>query len=75
MTNHVERITLIVKLGSSLCDYSDAYIVAKVIITVVNTAAALAGANNVDKKGIFKNSALFTSCISKINNPQIDDAQ
>ena len=27
------------------------------------------------KKVIFKNCALFTSCISKINNPQIDNAE
>ena len=36
-------------LKSSLCDYSDAYIVAKGTITVSNTAAEDAAANNTNK--------------------------
>ena len=55
-------------LRSILCDYSDAYILAKGNITVNNTAAAGAAANNAAKKVIFKNCASLTSCISKINN-------
>ena len=55
-------------LRSSLCDYSDAYILVKGNITVNNTAGAGANANNTNKKVIFKNGAPFTSCISKINN-------
>ena len=62
-------------LRSSLCDYSDAYIVAKGNITVNNTAAEGASANNTNKKVIFKNCAPFTNCMSKINNKQIDDAK
>ena len=62
-------------LRSSLCDYSDAYILAKGTKTVANTAAAGQAANNVDKKVIFKNCAPFPSCINRINNTQIDDAQ
>ena len=62
-------------LRSSLCDYSDACIPVKWNITVNNTAADGAAANNTDKKVIFKNCAPFTSCISKINNAQIDNAQ
>ena len=62
-------------LRSSLCDYSDAYILAKGNITVNNTAADGAAANNTDKKVIFKNCAPFTNCISKINNTQIDNAE
>ena len=62
-------------LRSSLCDYSDAYILAKGNITVNNTAAAGASANNTNKKVIFKNCAPFTNCISKINNTQIDNAE
>ena len=58
-------------LRSSLCDYSDAYILVKGNITVNNTAAA----NNTNKKVIFKNCAPFTNCISKINNTQIDNAE
>ena len=57
-------------LRSSLCDYSDAYILVKGNITVNNTAAAGADANNTNKKVIFKNCAPFTDCISKINNIQ-----
>ena len=41
-------------LRSSLCDYSDAYILVKGNITVNNTAAAGAAANNINKKVIFK---------------------
>ena len=62
-------------LKSSLCDYSHAYILIKVTITVNNTAAAGAAANNTNNKVIFKNCAPFTNCISEINNTQIDNAQ
>ena len=62
-------------LKSSLCDYSDAYILVKGTISVTNTAAADAAANNINKKVIFKNSAPFTNCISEINNMQIDNAK
>ena len=61
-------------LKSSLCDHSDAYLLAKGNIIVNNTAAA-ADATNANKKVIFKNCAPFTSCISKINNEQIDNAE
>ena len=61
-------------LRSSLCDYSDIYILVKRNITVNNTAADGAAANNTNKKVIFKNCAPFTNCISKINNTQIDNA-
>ena len=62
-------------LRTSLCDYSDAYILVKGTITVSNTAAADADANNTNKKVIFRICAPFTTCISRINNTQIDDAQ
>ena len=62
-------------LRSSLCDYSDAYILVKGNITVNNTAAAGADANNNNKKVVFKNCAPFTNCISKINNADIDNAK
>ena len=62
-------------LRSSLCDYSDAYILVKGNISVNNTAGAGAAANNTNKKVIFKNCAPFTNCISKINNTQIDNAE
>ena len=44
-------------------------------ISVNNTAAAGADANNTNKIVIFKNCAPFTNCISKINNEQIDNAE
>ena len=62
-------------LRSILCDYSDAYILVKEKITVNNTAADGAAANNSSKKVIFKSCAPFTSCISKRNNTQIDNAE
>ena len=46
-------------LKSSLCDYSDAYVLVKRTITVPNTAAA----NDGDKKVILKTCAPFTDCI------------
>ena len=61
-------------LKSGLCDYSDAYILVKGTISVNNTAAQSATANNTNKKVIFKNCTPFTNCISKINNTQIDKA-
>ena len=62
-------------LKSSLYDYSDAYILVKGTITVNNTAAADADANNTNKKVIFKNCTPLTNCISEINNTQVDNAK
>ena len=62
-------------LKSSLCDYSDAYILVKRTNSVNKTAAQGAAANNINKKVIFKNCAPFTNCISEINNTQIDNAK
>ena len=64
-------------LKSSLCDYSDAYILVKGTITV-NGARADAAARQADErdKGVaFKNCAPFTNCISEINNTQVDNAK
>ena len=60
-------------LKSTLCDYSDAYILVKGNITVNNTAADSAAANNTNKKVIYKNCALLTNCISEINNNTQED--
>ena len=62
-------------LKSSLCDYSDAYILVKGTITVNNTAAQDAAANDTNKNVIFKNCAPFTNCINEINNTQIGNAK
>ena len=58
-------------LNSSLCDYSDAYILVSETITVAVLAAGK-GNNNVEV--VFKNCVPFTDFISKINNTQIDNA-
>ena len=61
-------------LKSSLCNYSDAYILVKGTITVPNTAAGDVDANNPKKKVIFKNCAPFINCIREINNTQVNNA-
>ena len=62
-------------IRSSLYDYSDAYIFVKGTTTVPNTAAAGAVVNNTNKKVVFKNCAPFSSCITEINNTQVDYAK
>ena len=72
-------------LRSDLCDYSDAYILVNSTITVTadaypaNPPNPNANANNIrDKRNrpvILKNNALFISCITKINNELIEDAE
>ena len=60
-------------LKSSLCDYSDAYILVKGKIAVTGEAARQADER--DKGVAFKNSASFISCKSDINNVEIDYCQ
>ena len=62
-------------IRSNLCNYSDAYILDKGTITDPNTAAVGATVNDTNKKVVFKNCAPFTSCITKINNTQVDYAE
>ena len=62
-------------LRSSLCDYSDAYILVKRTVTGENKAARDQQNNVANKKVILKNCAPFTNCINRINNIQVDDAQ
>ena len=57
-------------IRSSLCDYSDAYIIVKGTITLAPATAA--APNNANKKVIFKDCVLFTNCISRTNNTQVD---
>ena len=61
-------------LRSSLCNYSDAYILVKGTITGRNTAAQGQTNNTTNKEVIVKNCALYPNCISRINNTQVDDA-
>ena len=64
-------------LKSSLCDYSDAYILVKGKITITGAGdnAAARQTDERDKGVVFKNCAPFTNCISEINNTQIDNAK
>ena len=57
-------------LRSDLCDFSDAYIVVKGIIGVINPDNAKR-----NKAVAFKNNTPFINCISKINGVQIDNAE
>ena len=60
-------------LSSDLCDYSDAYIFVKGTIDLLADGANENG--KAEKNVMFKNSALFRSCISKINSTLIDNAE
>ena len=62
-------------LKSSLCGYSNAYILLKGSITVPNKAAAAEVVNNGNKNLILKNCARFTDCIREINNTQVDSVK
>ena len=62
-------------LKSCLCDYNDVYILVNGTITMPNTAAANANANNTGKKVILKIYAPFTDCVSEIINTQVDNVK
>ena len=64
-------------LKSSLCDYSDAYVLVKGRITIAGEGdnAATRHLDERDKGVAFKNCAPFINCISEINNAQIDNAK
>ena len=61
-------------LTSSLCDFSDSYILVKGTITFARVAAP-APADNTGEEVVFKNCAPFTNCINEISNRQIDNAK
>ena len=72
-------------LKSSLCDYSDAYILVKGRITITGVGDTAANRQEDERndgvKGernngvIFKNCALFNNCKSVINNTERDSAK
>ena len=64
-------------LKSSLCNYSDAYILIKGTITITGAGADAAArqADERDREVVFKNCAPFTNCISEINNTQVGNAK
>ena len=62
-------------LRSSLCYYSDVYILFKGTLTVENMADSDVAGNNTNKKVIFKSWAPFADNITEINNTQVDHAK
>ena len=56
-------------LRSSLCDYSDVFILVSGTIRVV--AALAAGGRNNNIQVVFKTYAPFTNCLSEVNNTEI----
>ena len=64
-------------LKSSLCDYSDAYILVKGRITITGAGGTVANrqADERNKGVVFKNCAPFTNCKNEINNTEIDNAR
>ena len=63
-------------LRSNLCDYAESYILVKGTITITGAGddAAARQADERNKGATFKNCALFTKCISRIINANIDNA-
>ena len=62
-------------LRSDLCDYADAYVLVNGVITVNGIVNGVE--NEIirrDRKLILKNNAPFTSCMTRINNELIEDA-
>ena len=57
-------------LKSSLCDYSDAYIIVKGTTAVLNTVSQDTHSNNNKKNIIIKNCAPFIDSISEMNTTQ-----
>ena len=53
-------------LKSNLCDYNDAYILVRGDITIIGHQATQVA---------FKNCALFSKCITKIDGTTLDDAE
>ena len=64
-------------LKSSLCDYSDAYILVKGAITITGKGAdkAVRQTDERNKQVAFKNCAPFINWISEINSIQVDNAK
>ena len=59
-------------LKSDLCDFSDAYIVVKGIVTV---SADERDRDEMNRQIILKNNAPFISCVSKINGVLVENAE
>ena len=62
-------------LRSDLCDYADAYILVNGTITVNGIVNRVENERTRrDRKLILKNNPQFVSCITRINNELIEDA-
>ena len=73
MYNEVNQIRFKTSvLRPSLCYYSDAYILVKGTVAVLQEIAE--APYNANKKVISKNCAPFTNCISRMNNMHVDGA-
>ena len=62
-------------IKTNLCDYSDAYILVKGIISVTIMTGVEAAANHDNKKLIFKNCTPFTDCMREIGSAQLHNAK
>ena len=64
-------------LRSNLCDYTDAYTLVKETITITGAGDddAAKWLDERNKGVIFKNCALFTKCLCRKNNTDLDNAQ
>ena len=62
-------------MKSSLCDYSDAYILVNGTVVEVGADYVERAADRNNKKATFKNCAPFSDSITKINNTQVDNAK
>ena len=64
-------------IRSDLCNYSDAYILVSAIITITGAGDDNNAKRTDERNGgvTFKSCALFTNCVSRINNIQIDNAE
>ena len=58
---------------SNLCDYSDVYIVVKRTIDLLSAAAN--ENDKAEKDVVFKNNGPFRSCMTKINNTLMENAE
>ena len=64
-------------LNSSLCDYSNAYILVQENITIIGRGVVTAAISVIrsNKEGMLKNCAPFLNRINEINNIQVDNAK
>ena len=64
-------------LNSSLCDYSNAYILVQENITIIGRGVVTAAISVIrsNKERMLKNCAPFLNRINEINNAQVDNAK